>query len=144
MNVQIRTLAGNGDWAWFNHYLPVIRCEDTHGVIAVDTDTQKYLGAFIMDNETQNSIQAHFLILNPMVLRHKFIEFCADLVFNIMGKKCLYALVPADNEKACSVNKKIGFTEKVRLEEAYRAGVDYLLMELTPKNCRYLEEYEHG
>jgi RimJ/RimL family protein N-acetyltransferase len=50
----------------------------------------------------------------------------------------MYGLVPANNEKALRLNKKMGFTEAIRLKEAYTAGVDYVLMELRKENCKYL------
>ena len=36
----------------------------------------------------------------------------------------------------------LGFTEKLRLEDAWADGVDYVVMELKKENCRYLPQEE--
>ena len=119
-----------------------MRCEDTSGIMAVDLTTNKTVGAFMMDNWTPNSVQCHFMIANPMLLRHPFLSLCADYVYNHRGVNNVYALVPANNAKAVKLNLHMGFTIKTRLEEAFEIGVDYLLMEMKRDNCIFIPKQE--
>ena len=75
--------------------------------------------------------------MNKMVFRHGWLEAIADYIFTQAGKLKMYGLVPATNLAAQSVNKKIGFKELIRLEDAYDVGIDYVLMELKREDCPY-------
>ena len=78
-----------------------------------------------------------------MVLKHGFVDFCLDYVFNKEGKNIMYGLVPSKNTKALKFNKHIGFTEKCVLEGAFKRDEDYILMELKKDNAKYTG-YRHG
>lgn len=138
MKIYLRELHGPSDWGWINQQVGIIQCEDTTGIIAIDLDTNTTVGACVMDNWTPNSVQAHFMVSTPLVLRHGFIEDCFDFVFNVKQCRYMYGLVPANNEKALKLNKHMGFTERLRLPEAYADGVDYVVMEMKKENCKYL------
>ena len=140
MKVEFRTFNGPADWGWVNEQVGIVRCEDTTGIMAIDLDTNTTIGACIMDNWTQNSVQCHFMITNPLVLRHQFLECCYDFMFNSGNIARIYGLVPANNDKAVKLNTHMGFTIKARLEEAFEVGVDYLLMELKRENCKFIEQ----
>ena len=144
MNIGYRPFAGPLDWAWINHQVGIKWCEDTDAIMAVDMDTSSILGACIMDNWTANSVQCHFMITNPMVLKQKFLECCFEFIFNISGVERIYGLVPANNTKAIKFNTHLGFTIKARMEEAFEKGVDYILMELKQKNCLHLPKHEQA
>lgn len=138
MKPYFRALYGPFDWGWINQQVGIIQCEDTTGITAIDLDTNETVGACVMDNWTNNSVQAHFMVSTPMILRHGFLEECFDFMFNEKGLKYIYGMVPANNAKALKLNKHMGFTERLRLPEAYADGVDYVVMELTRDNCKYL------
>lgn len=138
MKVEFRSFDGPFDWGWVNLQVPILRVEDTSGIMAIDSEKNETVGACIFDNWTPNSVQAHFMIASPLVLKHKFIEEILDYVFNVQGKKVMYGLVPGNNEAALKLNKHLGFTEVIRLEEAFAPEVDYVLMELKKENCRLL------
>ena len=142
MNIEFRSFIGHADWGWIQQICPIVRCEDTSGIMAVDLDTNTTVGAFMMDNWTPNSVQCHFMVANPMLLRYPFLDLCADYVYNTRGVNNVYALVPANNAKAIKLNKHMGFTEKACLEEAFEVGVDYLLMEMRRENCIFLQKKE--
>ena len=74
MNIEYRSFNGWKDWEWIQQICPIVRCGDTSGIMAIDTDTDDIMGAFMMDNWTQNSVQCHFMIKNPLLLRHGFLE----------------------------------------------------------------------
>lgn len=138
MNIHFRQLHGPSDWGWINEQVGVLQCEDTTGLIAIDLDSNTTVGACVLDNFTANSVQAHFMVASPLVLRHGFLEECFDYCFNYRRLKYMYGMVPADNAKALKLNKHMGFTERLRLPEAYADGVDYVVMECTRDNCKYL------
>jgi len=147
MIIQYRQFNGPYDWGWVNEQVGILRCEDTTGIMAIDVATNETVGACIMDNWTQNSVQCHFMITSPLVLKHGFLECCFGFMFTEKNVKYVYGLVPGNNEKACKLNKHMGFTIKSRLDEAFETGVDYLLMELKRENCKYVapqEVQKHG
>jgi len=140
----VRRLHGPSDWGWINKQVPILQVSDTEGIVMIDLDKNETVAAMVIDNITHNSVQAHFMLSNVSALRHGFVEECCDLIFNEMGKKYIYGLVPGNNEKAIKFNKHVGFTEKTRMEEAFMDGVDYILMELKKENCKYLPELKRA
>jgi len=140
MRPVFRSFQPTPDWDWINSHVGIQRCEDTGGITAVDADTGELLAACVIDNMTQNSVQTHLVIARPLVIKHGFLDCCADVIYNSLGMSRVYALVPANNAKAVRLNKHIGFTVKTVLEEAYEVGVDYLVMEMKRENCRFLPQ----
>ena len=118
-------------------HLPLSITTDTTGIVAYDLVSRETVAVFVCQDWTSTSVQVHQVILNPMVLRHGFLEECATYVFTQAGRLKMYGLVPENNKRALSVNRKIGFKELVRLEDAADVGVDYVLMELKREDCPY-------
>ena len=139
-----RTLDVRSDWSWINQQVPILMVEDTTGIIMLDQDSKKPVAACVLDNITDNSVQAHFMVTTPLVFKHGLLELCFGFIFDVLEVNYVYGLVPGDNEKAISFNKRLGFNEKARLPEAFKPGVDYLLMELKKQNCNFLPGEEHG
>ena len=142
MKIEFRLFSGEHDWGWVQQQVGVLRVEDTAGIMAIDVDTNTTVGGCIMDNFTSNSVQCHFMVTSPMVLKHGFLEECFDFVFNHIDRKFIYGMVPSDNEKALRLNAHMGFTEVLRLPEAFRDGVDYVVMQLRREDCKYLPKSE--
>lgn len=140
MIVLFRSFNGDTDWAWVMKQVPILRVEDTGGIVAFNAENGELLAACIWDNWTRNSVQCHFMVTDMAALKHGFVEEIADFVFNKQGKKFIYGMVPGDNEKAIKLNEHIGFTVKTRLEDAWADGVDYVVMELRKENCPYLSK----
>jgi hypothetical protein len=128
------------DWKWVNDQIPILYCEDTAGIMAMDADQRVPVGACLMDNWTNNSVQCHFMLTTPMLLKHGFLEECFGFIFKNQNVNFVYGLVPANNDKAVKLNTHMGFTVKTRLEEAYDVGTDYLLMQLKREDCKYITE----
>ncbi len=118
-------------------HLPLAVSTDMTGMIAYDTETAETVGAFVCQDWSPTSVQVHQYITRSMVLRHGFLEACADYIFTKAGRMKMYGLVPETNKNAISLNKKIGFTELVRMTDACDVGVDYVLMELKRENCPF-------
>lgn len=144
MKYYVRQFHGHLDWGWVNEQIPILRVEDTSGIMCIDLDTNTTVAAMIFDNVTPTSVQCHFMVSDAMALRHGFHKDCADLVFNHLGKRTIYGLVPADNVAAIKINKHIGFSVKCVLEDGFKVGVDYLLMELKREDCKYLPTLENS
>ena len=140
MTPHFRALYGPYDWGWINQQVPILQVEDTCGIVMIDLDKNETVAACVLDNITPNSVQAHFMISTPLALRHGFLEECFDYIFNVEDKKFIFGMVPGDNEKALKFNKHLGFVERVRLPEAFKDGVDYVVMELAKENCKYLPD----
>lgn len=130
----------SSDWPWIQSHVGIIKCSDTSGVVAIDDDTGELVAACVLDNFTENSVQAHLILANPMVIRHQFFETAFDCIFNVCGKKAVYAVVPADNVKALKLNKHLGFEIKAVMADAWADGVDCILIEMRRENCRFLSE----
>ena len=104
MNIEYREFQGQQDWNWIQAQVGIKQCEDTNGIMAVDLNTNATVGACIMDNWTENSVQCHFMVSTPMVLKYEFLECCFNFIFNVANVERVYGLVPANNKKA--VQKK--------------------------------------
>ena len=137
MNVGFRFFNGATDWDWVRSRVPILRVEDTGGLVAYDKDTDELQAACMWDNWTKTTVQVHLLIVNKMVLRKGFIEEVSDYLFNHRKRKAIYGFVPGDNVKALKIDLNIGFTVKSVLEDGVDEGVDYILMELKKENCRH-------
>ena len=138
MKIGFRQFVFDADWAWVNAQVGILRVEDTNGLMAIDQDTGLPVGACIMDNWTPNSVQCHFMLTSPMVLKHGFLETCFDVIFNQTGRKVIYGLVPSDKEQAIKFNEHLRFTEKSRFEDGFADGIDYILYELKKADCKQL------
>ena len=144
MKLEFREFHGPSDWGWVQTCVPILRVEDTSGIMAIDSETNTTVGAVIFDNWTENSVQTHFMISSPLVLKHGFMKTVYQYVFDDRGLKYMYGLVPANNTKAVAFNSKMGWIIRTVLPEAFAKGVDYLIMELTRANCKYLDGFKHG
>ena len=127
------------DWLWVRKRILVLLTEDVKGVVAVDLKDQ-LLGAIILDNWTQNSVQCHIAIDSPMLLKHGFLQECMDYVFNTCKRKIAYGVVPSDNEKALKLNRHMGFVEVARLKDSVSDGVDSVILEMTRQTSNYIPE----
>ncbi len=123
---------------WVKEHVECVFCDDMTGIIAVRGDT--IVGAMIADSWTYSSVQVHNAIIDPMCFKHGMHIKFADYVFNTVGRSQMIGLVPADNAKAIKLNLHYGFTEVVRLPDAYRVGVDYIIMRLLKSECKYLTQ----
>lgn len=136
MSVTFRGILDDDDWDWILDRNHLNLCADTTGIIAVDANGTR-MAATVMDTWTETSVQVHFIIDNPMVLRHKFFEEVSKFVFDTSKRLIMYGLVPANNEKSLRVTAKIGFKELTRLKDAFKQGIDYVLLELRKEHCNF-------
>lgn len=137
MNVIFRKINCRDDWDWVTNKVPLLLLPDMTSILAVDSDTGKRLACCVMDTWTKTSCQIHFMICNPMVLRHGFFQEISRFVFDTSKRLKMIGLIPSDNEKALKMDRKIGFVEVARIKDAHDVGVDCVVMELTRENCNF-------
>ena len=137
MNVIFRKINCDDDWDWVTNRVPLLLVSDMTSILAVDKDTGKRLAGCVMDTWTPTSCQIHFTIENPLVLRHGFFQEISKFVFDTSKRLKMIGLVPANNERALKMDRKIGFVEVARIKDAHDVGVDCVVMELTRENCNF-------
>ena len=136
MNVKFRPWVLN-DMLTVSQHIGYSPMDTTRGIVAYDQDTAETVAVFLIDSWTETSAQIHQIILKTMVIRHGWFETVAEFMFTAAARLMVYATVPANNTKALSLNKKIGFHEVTRLKDAWAKGVDFVVMEMTREDCNY-------
>jgi hypothetical protein len=137
MMLEIRKFYGPTDWGWVLQHVPMKRVEDTCGMMAIDEDKNETVGAVILDNFLNNSVQATIILKNSLVLRHDFLEEAFELIFHKLDKKFIYVLVAENNTASLRLSHKLGFVEKMRIRDGYLRGIDFVVKELDRENSIY-------
>jgi hypothetical protein len=140
MTIFFRAMVISEDWDWIQSYVPVLLTANSSGIVAVDLETKERVAVTIFDNWTDNSCQAHIIIVKTMALRHGFLEECFNYVFIELGKKYMLGVIQGDNEKALKLDLKMGFEEKYRIKDGYEDGVDLVFIEMHRDNCRFIDQ----
>jgi hypothetical protein len=140
MNIQFRAGTTAEDWAWIKQRADPIWTEGTKGLVAEDLDTGEIVAMAALDNWTGNSVQIHWAIDNPLVLRHGFIEEIFYYLFTTCDKKILLATIPSNNVKSLKLSTHIGLDTVHTIKDGFEEGVDYILMEMRKENCKWLKE----
>ena len=134
MKVHFREFDGWTDWNWVRNKVSIKRVEDTRGIVAVNAETGKLLGACLFDNFLHNSAQAALVIENSMIIKHGFLDCMYQYLFDFCKKTYCYVLIAETNYKSIRICKRLGFVEQWRMPEAYSQGVDFILMQLHKDN----------
>ena len=137
VNVVFRKINCDDDWDWVTDKVPLLLIPDMTSILAIDKDTGDRLACCIMDTWTNSSCQIHFVIANPLVLRHGFFQEISRFVFDTSKRIKMIGIVPSDNERALRMDRKIGFVEVARIKDGHDFGVDSVVMELTRENCNF-------
>lgn len=131
-------------WDVLADILPLTLQEDTRGVMAL-SDTGQVYGGVVCEDWTETLCCCHIVLADPFrAMRAGLIDAVADYVFTQCGRLKMIGMVPGDNLKAQKLNKHIGFTELYRIEDGYKQGIDYVVMELKRENCPYWAGEEDG
>ena len=137
MKVAFKPITCDEEWAWFKERNPLSTVSDMTSILAYNVDTGERLACCVMDTWTETSCQVHFAIDNPFVIRHGFFQEISKFVYDTAGRLIMYGLVPSDNTKALTLDKKIGFREITILKDAFKRGVDYVLLEMRKEDCKF-------
>lgn len=125
------------EWDWFCKINPILRVEDSRGIIA--RRDNEIAAACVFDNWLEGSVQLHLIVLRPLVTRHGFIDAVFKAAYG-EDRGLILAWVPSGRTAAIKLNRHLGFTEVCRIHGGYRPGVDYILMQLKREDCKYLGE----
>jgi hypothetical protein len=113
---------------------------DTQGIVAYDDKTGAIAGIVIMDSWTASGCQTHFAIDNPICIRRGFFREVAYHIHVVCGRKYIFGLIPANNEKAHKFDLKMGFKEVARVPDGFAEGVDYIVVRMSREENRWLPE----
>ena len=141
MRVLFRPFAP-ADLLTIKQAMPFSASENQNGIVAYNADTFETLAVLVAQEWTFNACFVHWVVLDKFVFKHGFIEEIANWLFTIANRKKLYALVQSDNKNSLSVCEKMGFREKVVLEEAVDDGIDFVLLEVKREDCPYWTQPE--
>lgn len=137
MKMEMRLFHGPSDWGWCKQFVPLLRVEDTCGLMAIDLNKNKTMGAVIFDNFMHNSCQATIMLASPMVLKYGFLDEAFDMVFDGFGKDYIYCMIAENNSKSLRLNEHLGGKPITRIIEGFGPGVDYIVTEIHKKRCPY-------
>ena len=124
------------DWVWSRAY--PLQCADSQGIVAYDD--KGIQAVCVADSFTIDSCQVHVAIDNPLVIKYGFLHEVFTHLFHVCGRKRVFGLVPANNEKAIKFDTHIGFEEVSRIPHAYAEGVDYIVFSLAKDQCRWIHK----
>ena len=141
MRVLYKPLTEDYEWSWLVQRASPIRCQDTQGIVAYD-ERGLILAICAMDSWTADACSVHFAIDKPMVIRRGFLNEVARYLFLDRGRKRIFGLIPANNDRAHKLDLHIGFREVARVPHGFREGVDYIVVCMEKDECRWLDEPE--
>ena len=138
--IKFKPLTRPDEWTWVEKRAHPTRCADTQGIVAYDDSTLQIAGIVIMDSWTASGCQAHFAIDKPMCIRRGLFSEVAHHVHVVCGRKYIFGLIPADNDRAYKFDLKMGFKEVSRVPDGYAEGVDYIVVRMSREENRWLPE----
>lgn len=139
--IYFKPLTTQEEWDWTYNLCHQIRCEDSQGIVGYNEKGDIRCAA-VFDSFTVDACSVHFAIAAPIVIKYGFLNEIARHLFITCGRKKIFGLVPSTNEKALRLDKHIGFTEVARIPDAIMDGVDYIVIRLDKKDCKWIPQ-EH-
>lgn len=130
----------------FDHKFGPWLCERAGGTysttncIAVgrETDDGRILGGFVFDGYNRKSIRMHVAgegnWLSVELLRMAF-----GYAFKQLKVKKVIGLIESSNPRCIHLAKRLGFVQEAQIKDAAPGG-DWIVMTMTPEQCRYLGE----
>ena len=132
MKIDYIPLHYDRDWSWLQLVLPIPATDKTKGIIAVnvleDFSTEP-VAAALFDMWTITSVNVHWWMDTPLVIRHGFFHEIAKYVFQDCGKLLMTGIIPSSSTKSIKVAKHVGFEEVHRIKDGYDVGDDLVLLE---------------
>jgi len=84
--------------------------------------------------------QMHVINLTEAYTPKALLFGAFDYPFNYLGVEKIIAIVNSLNTRAMNYDKKLGFTEVVRLEGMHDDGGDLVVLEMNKADCRWIRE----
>ncbi len=123
-------------WAFINARVGVPWSSDFRAIGVVRNDCLAAVVAY--NGFTGRTCFMHDAIDDPTVIDRTFVREIFKYPFEQCGVKYILAMVDSANERALSINRRIGFKEILRLDGAGLEGPDMILLQLDAASCRYL------
>ena len=140
--IRFKPLNHPDEWQWIMDRAHPMAVKDTQGIVAYE-DSGKIAGIVVMDSWTPSGCQTHFAIDNPLCIRAGLFREVAVHIHHTCGRRYIFGLIPANNEKAHRFDLKMGFKEVARVPEGYDIGVDYIVVRMSREENPWLpDEYK--
>ena len=138
--IQFKPLTTEAEWKWVWDRARPMAVKDTQGIVAYEDTTGEIAGVVVMDSWTASGCQTHFAIDNPICIRRGLFNEVARHVYVTCGRRYIFGLIPANNEKAHKFDLKMGFKEVARVPDGYDIGIDYIVVRMSREECRWLPQ----
>lgn len=128
------------EFQWIKARNGVLLCEDMQGIVAMKDGEIKAVA--VMDHWTPDSCHLHLAMDSPLPFKHGFAEEVCRHVFERNERKRVFGFVPSGNERAYNLNVHLGAKEVAVIPFGLTDTQDYIVMEATRENCKWLEQEE--
>jgi hypothetical protein len=128
VNVTFRPMLAD-DLDWLQARTLAVPARDIEGMVAeIDGLRAAVVGA---ERWSETSCFLHLVIDDPRVLgRYRLLDRIADHVFRARGKQFMLATVSSHNAPSLKFQRKLGFYEVAKIEDAFDIGEDLIIMRL--------------
>lgn len=106
-----------------------------HYAMGVETNGELTAG-FVFESFNGVNAMVHIAVTKPNKAFVKLLDHGYRYAFEYCGLRRLTGLVEATNEKACRLNKHLGYIEEARLAGAGPEEQDIIVFALWPENYR--------
>lgn len=103
----------------------------------------RLLGGVIFNGYTRASINLHMAGFDDKWANRDLIWCVFHYAFVQLGVKKVFGQVPASNNRALAVNKKLGFKEEARISDVFEDG-DLVVVAMYKEDCRWLDLRPRG
>lgn len=138
LTIISREFIGQYDWGWVQQQIPLVRVQDTCGMMFIDEETNKTVGAAILDTFRNTSCHGHLIFTDNMRDKKVALAKIAEMVYETYSCNIGYVTIAANNKKSLDLCKFLGFKHKTNFKDGYADGIDYILMELNKHDCMQL------
>lgn len=129
-------------WAWLNTRVPVPWSEDFRAIGAVHDGCLKAVTAYNV--HVGRTCMMHTAIDDPIMMTREYYRAVFEYPFDQLKVLYVMAVVDERNDKAMSLDLRLGFKEVHRLPNASLLGGDLVVLQMSRSECRMLKENRHG
>lgn len=126
------------DLAWLCERANVAPSPGLMAIEALDRNGQ-IAGMVGYDGWTEGSCCMHIALASPAALR-TLIRPAFGIPFVELGRRVTLAMVLATNARSLALCHHVGFRDLCRIRDAWKPGVDMVLLEMRREWCRYIPE----
>ncbi len=101
------------------------------------------MAVIMYDGWTWSAVHMHSWIATKGTVSREFLREAARYPFST-GRKVLIGITPGNNAPALKFNSHYGFKETHRITDGCAPGVDMVIQEMRPDDCRWLRGVKHG